>query len=125
MSVRTGNFTVSLKIGGQEVQLTINSSETFDEVFRKLTNLHPQCSSNKAAIMDKLTNNLRQQIHNQTLTSHLNESISNFLAKNDQSKKKSASKHNLSVCSNVSQSKNGRGSQKEKSITKENVDQKK
>lgn len=68
MSLRTGNFTVSLKIGGQEVQLTINSSESLDDVFQKLTNSYPQCSSNKAAIMEKLTNNLREQIHNQTLT---------------------------------------------------------
>lgn len=51
MSLRTGNFTVCLKIGGQEVQLAINSSQTFDEVFQTLTNLHPQCSSNKAAII--------------------------------------------------------------------------
>lgn len=69
-------FTVSLKVGGDNIRLLIAVNENTDEVFQRLKEVYPTCSNKKEEILDKLIYSLKMQLSNQTLNPNLLSSIS-------------------------------------------------
>ena len=83
MPAESQTFTVSLKVGSDNIKLLIAVDDSTDEVFQRLRHVHPSFKNKKTEIFDKLITSLKVQIQNRTLNQNLLCSIYQFLERNN------------------------------------------
>ncbi len=79
MNTLLEEFTLSLKIGTQELKLNINITDSKDVIFEKFKRIFPQCTKKKEETLSKLKEDLVAKIKLNSVKPNLRQTIEHYL----------------------------------------------